>query len=671
MKYSLKKTLFENKIEVVYETEGGVFMYHSKKIALFISHIFGDYQRNVCQGVVDQAAEYGFKTEIYATSSDGEDLGQYGSGESSILRIPNFEDFSGIVVASGTYPAQELKDQIIDLIKKECTCPIVEIADTSTCFPSIVLENNLTTGTLTEHLISVHNYRRICYLGCKTDPYFSPKRAQAYQSVMIQHGYTVGDHDMFDAPITEEGIREAFEFFCNGSDRVPEAVVCYNDKMALLFMVIAIRKGYKIPEDIALVGCDALPEGQNITSPLTTVSFPTYQLGTTAVRQLFQLMHGTAIPDCTSVFAEPVIGGSCGCRTGSHSNYVLYGHQLLNHIQSLERSIYISMRMSADLSHATDIDDGMDLIAEYVKEISGCTQFYLCLYSDWDSLSGHILELTDAEEEAVPDNDTILLKLAIRDGKRLPEYTFPKKTLLPDIVNKDSSSAYIVSSLFFEDREFGYIAIAYEHNQIDYQFQMVHWIMNITQLLQNLCEIKSSRLMQSKLESIYMKDALTGLYNRHGYERKLPLLLYSLKEGAPLTAFLFDMDCLKVINDQFGHTEGDFALKVIGKAIMNVTGELPAFADAIGTRFGGDEFYVLCSCGDEDARELITRVNKYLHNYNQLSSKPYLLSVSAGYASVPYQEDQTFNSIKDLINQADENMYEFKKNKTKKVIREA
>ena len=75
-------------------------MYHSKKIALFISHIFGDYQRNVCQGVVDQAAEYGFKTEIYATSSDGEDLGEYGSGEASILRIPNFEDFSGIVMAS-------------------------------------------------------------------------------------------------------------------------------------------------------------------------------------------------------------------------------------------------------------------------------------------------------------------------------------------------------------------------------------------------------------------------------------------------------------------------------------------------------------------------------------------------------------------------------------------
>ena len=641
-------------------------MYHSKKIALFISHIFGDYQRNVCQGVVDQAAEYGFKTEIYATSSDGEDLGEYGSGEASILRIPNFEDFSGIVMASGTYPAQELKDQIIELIKKKCSCPIVEIADTSTFFPSISLENNLTTGTLTEHPISVHNYKHICYLGSKTERYFSDKRAQAFRDVMIQHGYTIGDHDMFDTTITEEGVREAFDYFCEGSDKLPEAVVCYNDKMALLFTVIAIRKGYRIPEDIALVGCDALPEGQNMTVPLTTVSFPTYQLGAASVKQLFKLMHNTPIPECTNVFAEPVLGGSCGCRTTSHSNYILYGHQLLNRIQNLEGSIYTSMRMSAALSHVTDIDEGMDLLSEYVKLIPGCTQFYLCLYSDWDSLSGHILELTDAEDEDAGDKNTILLKLAIRDGKRLPECSFPKRTLLPEFINKDSSAAYIVSPLFFENREFGYIAMAYEHNQISYHFQLVHWIMNVTQLLQNLCEIKVSRLMQTKLEFIYMRDSLTGLYNRHGYEKRLPHLLYSLNEGDLLTAFLFDMDCLKVINDQFGHTEGDFALQVIGKAITNAFSD-----DAISTRFGGDEFYVLCSCDDDEANEFIVRVNKYLRNYNQLSSKPYLLSVSAGYASVSYHEDLTFPAIEDLINQADEKMYSIKKNKVKKIIREA
>ena len=109
-----------------------------------------------------------------------------------------------------------------------------------------------------------------------------------------------------------------------------------------------------------------------MTAPLTTVSFPTYQLGAESVKQLFKLMHNTPIPECTNVFAEPVLGGSCGCRTTSHSNYILYGHQLLNRIQNLEGSIYTSMRMSAALSHVTDIDEGMDLLSEYV--ICVCTR---------------------------------------------------------------------------------------------------------------------------------------------------------------------------------------------------------------------------------------------------------------------------------------------------------
>lgn len=49
-------------------------MYHKKKIALFISHIYGIYQQGLCQGIVSTAEDYGYKTEVY-TTSDGEDLG--------------------------------------------------------------------------------------------------------------------------------------------------------------------------------------------------------------------------------------------------------------------------------------------------------------------------------------------------------------------------------------------------------------------------------------------------------------------------------------------------------------------------------------------------------------------------------------------------------------------
>ena len=103
-------------------------MYHSKKIGVFISHIMGYYQQNVCQGVIDKALEYGYTAEIFA-SMDGENLGDYSLGEDSILKIPNFNEFSGVIFASGTYPQSELKNQIAITLMQKCACPVIDIAE--------------------------------------------------------------------------------------------------------------------------------------------------------------------------------------------------------------------------------------------------------------------------------------------------------------------------------------------------------------------------------------------------------------------------------------------------------------------------------------------------------------------------------------------------------------
>ena len=87
-------------------------IYHTKKIGIFISHLFGYYQKHVCQGIIDKALEYGYTAEIY-TSMDGEDLGAYGIGEESILQVPNYNSLDGIIFASGTYPSTDLKNKIL------------------------------------------------------------------------------------------------------------------------------------------------------------------------------------------------------------------------------------------------------------------------------------------------------------------------------------------------------------------------------------------------------------------------------------------------------------------------------------------------------------------------------------------------------------------------------
>ena len=633
--------------------KGGIFfMYHAKKIGVFISHIFGVYQQGVCQGIIDKASEYGYTTEIF-TSLDGENLGIYENGEESILRIPNYDSFDGIIFASDTYVSANLKQKILHKLQT-LSCPVVEIAVKDNHFPSISLENNSMAGELTTHFLTVHHASRVCYLGCSEEASFAGLRENYYTEAMKKAGKAPGTHDIYYCGYDILSAEEALAFFCEAG--TPEAVVCYNDRLALLFLAAALSAGYRIPEDIALTGCDDTPEGHNTSPRLTTVSFPVYDLGKTAVESLLTLTRGNDLPSVTPLPAEPIIHNSCGCISSENSNPVFFTEELSARIAALESSIFGSIDMSSSLQHITDLDDGMDLLEQFVQRIVDCQAFYLCLYSDWDSVSSHILALTN-NEETLADTDTILLKFALKNGKRLPECSYRKKNLLPDYIYEESDCSYIYIPLFFEEKEFGYIALSYKDNQIDHHFQLIQWQININHMLQNIREAKRTGMLVAHLEEIYMKDSLTGLYNKHGYNHlEEQLLNRAVSENLPLTAFLIDMDGLKMINDTFGHSEGDFAIQVLGQALESTAEEGDLCA-----RFSGDEFYMLTvGLSEKEAKLRVESITSYLHNYNRLSGKEYQISCSCGFASAHPSSEFTAEQIQALFTEADKKMYEEK-----------
>lgn len=637
---------------------GAFHMYHTEKIGVFISHIMGHYQKNVCQGIINMAQEYGYCTEIF-TTLDGEDLGDYGIGEENILHLPDYNEYDGIIFASDTYPCEELKTQIRDSLLKACSCPVIEITAANRSFPTVVLENNSMTAELVAHLAKVHHCKRICYLGCESQRFFSDSREQYYRSAMGDAGLTVEDNDVCICAIEESAIAEALAFFTADGTH-PDAIVCYNDDMALMLMQTAIDSGYRIPEDMAITGCDHTTAGQNAIPSLTTVTFPVYELGTRAVDLLIQTLRGDSIPDVTYVKAAAVYAGSCGCQEKMGRDVVAFQQSLNRRIASLESAILESIRMSAAASHITELDEGMDLIEHYIQGIEHCREFYLCLYADWDSVSSSIRKLTAQDADTEASSGETLLALAIRDGKRLPSCSFMRRSphaLLPEHICRQSAAAYIYTPLFFEDKEFGYIALSYKDNQIEYHFQLVHWFSNINRMLHGICEAKCNHLMLHHLETIYTKDMLTGLYNRHGYLQKLDTLIaHAVSHGEDITCFLFDLDGLKQINDTYGHAEGDFALQVIGQALSHVTRE-----NDICAHFSGDEFYLVASgCTKKDADDLLAHVNEYLTNYNRLSTRKYTISVSGGYASAPAAGDFSSQDIDALFSQADQQMYQRK-----------
>lgn len=166
-----------------------------------------------------------------------------------------------------------------------------------------------------------------------------------------------------------------------------------------------------------------------------------------------------------------------------------------------------------------------------------------------------------------------------------------------------------------------------------------------------------SKLAESefKLEEMSVTDELTGLKNRRGFFMFAAQRLNMAKCMQEKNWLVFiDIDGMKLVNDNFGHTEGDKALIATAK-ILNQTFRK---SDVIA-RMGGDEFVVLSEADTVSGSNILTRLQKNLDRHNAANNSNYRLSLSAGI--VECSSCQTQCSIGELLKKADELMYESKK----------
>jgi len=622
-------------------------MYHTKKIGVFISHIFGFYQKNVCQGIIDKATEFGYSVEIF-TSLDGENIGNYKNGDTYILTLPNYDSYCGIIFVSGTYLAKDLKEQILIQLKDKATCPVIEITSSASSFTHITLDNNMPIEDMVKHFVLVHHCKRICYLGNTIEKEISLVRQNHYENAMQNFSLKIGIHDIFHGNYDFESSKDAFAFF--SKENLPDAIICYNDRMALNLMSEANLLGYHIPEDFAISGFDDTLDGKNVVPALTSVSFPVYELGTSAILQLMKVLQGILIEDSFTITSTLCIRESCGCTPKEHPNPIFHIQNLNHYTSNLEFSMIQSMRMSSEFQHITDIDEGMLLLKKYISCIEHCKEFYLCLYPGWDFVSSQMFDFSSSMQPAEDAAEEVILKLAVKNGKELPECTFLKKNLIPEIAGNEIAGAYVFTPLFFEEKNFGYIALSYEHNQMDYHFQLISWVMNINQMLQGICKIKFTSYMEQKLEEIYMKDPLTGFYNKHGYNYfKQIFLKHACTCKNPVGCFIFDLNHLKQINETYGRSEGDFAIQIFGHAL-----EHHISGNDLCARFDDDTFYLFAADSTkESALDLLQKIERYLNNYNSLSSKAYSVSVSFGFALAKAEEQPTPELLHKLFHLAE------------------
>ena len=619
-----------------------------KTIGVFISQINGDFTEDLSRGISICAQELNYNVAFF-TNFGGYGQNEYDRGERKIADLPDYSKLDGIILVPDTMAVAGLEQKIMDNIREYSNCPVVSIRSRIDEFYNVLVDDNRILEEIIRHFIEEHGFTRLNFLaGPKGFP-DSEKRLASYKRILGEYNIPIEEERIYYGDFWKNEGKKAVDQWLSGQLPMPQAIICANDYMALTVVGELESRGLSIPDVVAVSGCDDAADAAEYIPALTTASMPGVDMGYEAVSKIDRVNRGLSEKQDSFIKTNTIIRASCGCKYSAEKDKGERKKHYFRIMESLQREVMRNAYMSADLTGITTLDEINDKLFHYVYENVGFTDFYMCLYTDWQGVK-------EGEDRSYNPDDEMIMESGTKNRQGYTRVRFPKSNLIPAQFVDDKPLIYYSALLHHRSESFGYVAIAFEKIQT-FMTTFQAWLINVSNALENIRIHSELNRLVYKLEDMYVRDELTGLYNRRGLENLgEKYLRQAVEEKTPLMIFYSDLDKLKWINDNYGHVGGDVALRAVAEA-LNVSAD----DDEICVRFGGDEFVVIgLEYDEEKAHRFIRRFVGELDKINQSDKHEFNIYVSYGWSLVTPEDNTT---VEDCLLLADKKMYQQKREK--------
>jgi LacI family transcriptional regulator len=249
----------------------------------------------------------GFEARAIAADLSVLILGTHLLRESDELVLGMADRVDGIAVVGGAVP-----DALISQLS-ESGCPVVLLAsEPKQNVPTVRTESMASVRELTRHLLVDHGYGPLTFVGTPAGSPDTTERWRGFRQAHADAGLPIPRLTLAVSHDQPGGIIAAEQVFA--ARRQPRAVVCVNDEVALGLLMVALSRGVRVPEDLAITGFDDVP-ATALTSPsLTTIRQPIRELGSRAAETLRRAIEADPdIPADDVLSTEVVLRASCGC----------------------------------------------------------------------------------------------------------------------------------------------------------------------------------------------------------------------------------------------------------------------------------------------------------------------------------------------------------------------
>ncbi len=623
-----------------------------KKIAVFTNGWNDDYLDFALEGIRRRANEDNIDVFIYLDYTSYDKTEDETTGEINILNLPKIEAFDGVLLLGNTLnTAGEnliLRERILQT-KVPSICLEYEL-DGINC---IRTENVNGMKELMEHMITVHDVKDIFWVSGPHDNAESNERYQAVIEIMEKHGLKVDPDKVFEGCWSYAIVEEKLPEIVSKMDRLPDAFICANDSMALATCIALDKMGINVPEDVRVTGYDNLMSGNHFSPILTSVDRGWDARSYQAMDSLIELMNGS--PD----FGDKVYnssfdkGESCGCTMGAEGIKIQKEARKRVFQMPVERTIFDWHLIEIDdavarVKTADDIHDVFSSLWEKNHLYTG-EEFYICVDENYiESLQ------KDVNTKTVGYSEKLDVIYGMKDGISVPRQLVSINDM---VLNYDSGSEetamYLFVPLHAGAECLGYY-VSKNHYKIIKDFYLNSLIRHMTSALERARQNIKLENLNKILADISVRDELTRLYNRMGYEKiVIPYLDELRHSGMKSVIMVADINRMKVINDKYGHLQGDEAIKIVANVIKS---SIPQNWKAV--RYGGDEYVIIGKYdSSKDMESVKTEIIEKSGRVSEDLNLPFRLSVSVGYVVID-PENKLGNE--EYFRMADEAMYEMK-----------
>lgn len=254
-----------------------LFKKQSKTIGLIVPDINNPFFPQLARAVEDVTSEADFT--VFLCNSDGKI-------EKEIRYFDRLQQkyVDGVLVVSNTLKPEHLSQYHFPIIALD------RPLDSS--LPYVTCNNYEGAQKATRHLLEC-GCGKIAHISGPENIANARDRLQGYKDVVSEVGLYDENLIIPAEYQIESAKRAAFKLLTNYPDI--DGIFAGNDVMAIGVIKAAELLGYKVPEQLKVVGFDGIEFGDIITPELTTVSQPVYQMGSTAAAMLLDLIEGKPI----------------------------------------------------------------------------------------------------------------------------------------------------------------------------------------------------------------------------------------------------------------------------------------------------------------------------------------------------------------------------------------